>query len=143
MIRAYRDEDLVACAKIFVEAFPEEEWGCAWTQQRAQAYIKDYTEGKKFVGFVEEEDGVICGAILGSVKVSWNNDEIHVDELIVDRNKWRQGIGQRLLEAMKDYSKANGLAGIVLYTNEEAPAKKFYEKNGFQLSEGTVCMYWV
>lgn len=37
----------------------------------------------------------------------------------------------------------DALAGIVLYTAEQAPAKKFYEKNGFQVSEGVICMYWV
>ena len=26
---------------------------------------------------------------------------------------------------------------------EEAPAKQFYEKNGFQVSDGVICMYWV
>jgi len=143
MIRAFQNTDLTQCATIFAKAFSKEDWGCVWSQERAEAYIKDYVERKKFVGFVSEEDGVISGAILGCVSVSWNNDEIHVDELIVDPEKQRQGIGQKLLDAVKDYSKANGLAGIVLYTNEQAPAKKFYEKNGFQLSEGTICMYWV
>ena len=41
----------------------------------------------------------------------------------------------------KDYSKDKGLAGIVLYTSEYAPAAKFYEKDGFKLSNGTICMY--
>ena len=30
---------------------------------------------------------------------------------------------------------------IVLYTSEYAPAAKFYEKNGFKRSNGTICMY--
>lgn len=51
------------------------------------------------------------------------------------------GIGRQLLNAVKEYSRENGLAGLVLYTNEHAPAARFYEKNGFQRSEGTVCMY--
>ena len=40
-----------------------------------------------------------------------------------------------------DYSKEEGFAGAVLYTSEYAPAAKFYEKNGFKLSQGTICMY--
>ena len=28
------------------------------------------------------------------------------------------------------------------YTSEYAPAAKFYEKNGFKLSQGTICMYY-
>lgn len=143
MIREFKKSDLEQCAAIFAKAFSEEEWGCVWSKERAELYINDYIENKKFVGFVSEEKGIIEGAILGCIKVSWNNDEIYVDELIVDPEKQRCGIGQKLLDAMKDYSKLNKLAGIVLYTNEEAPAKNFYQKNGFKLSEGTICMYWV
>ena len=143
MIREFEKKDLGQCATIFVQAFSKEEWGCVWSQERAEAYLKDYIENKKFVGFVSEEDGIINGAILGCVKVSWNNDEIYVDELIVAPEMQRCGIGQKLLDALKSYSKLHQLAGIVLYTNEDAPAKKFYQKNDFQLSEGTICMYWV
>ncbi|MCI5873206.1 MAG: GNAT family N-acetyltransferase [Roseburia sp.] len=63
--------------------------------------------------------------------------------MIVNPKKQRSGIGKELVDTLKDYSKENGLAGIVLYTHEQAPAKRFYEKNGFQLSEGVICMYWV
>ena len=33
------------------------------------------------------------------------------------------------------------VAGVVLYTSEYAPAAKFYENNGFKVSQGTICMY--
>ena len=52
-----------------------------------------------------------------------------------------QGIGRQLLNAILDYSREAGYAGVVLYTSEYAPAFKFYEKNGFKLSQGTICMY--
>ncbi len=143
MIREYENQDLSACASIFKEAFSEEEWGCIWTQERAEAYISDFVINPKFVGFVSEEDGVINGAVLACKKVSWNADEIHIDELIVDPKNQRKGIGKQLIEALKDYCKRNQLAGMVLYTAEEAPAKSFYDKNGFQVSDGVICMYWV
>ena len=53
-----------------------------------------------------------------------------------------QGIGRQLLNTVLDYSKEAGFAGVVLYTSEYAPAAKFYEKNGFKLSQGTICMYF-
>ena len=143
MIRKFEMNDLSQCAKIFREAFSEENWGCAWSQERAELYLSDYANNPKFIGYVSENDGVVSGAIFACQKISWNNDEIYVDDLIVDPKKQRMGIGQQLIEAVKNYSKENGLAGIVLYTHQEAPAKKFYEKNGFQLSDGVICMYWV
>ncbi len=143
MIRQYKSNDLAQCAAIFKEAFSEEAWGCVWTRERAEEYLSDFTGNPKFIGFVSEENGVIDGAVFACRKVSWNNDEIHVDELIVAPQKQRSGIGGRLVDAVKEYCKDNGLAGIVLYTAEQAPAKKFYEKNGFQVSDGVICMYWV
>lgn len=143
MIRQYEKGDLEQCAHIFRNAFSEEDWGCAWTQERAELYLSDYVGNPKFVGYVSENDGIIDGAIFACKKVSWNNDEIYVDELIVEPQKQRSGIGKQLVAAMKNYSKENGLAGIVLYSHEQAPAKRFYEKNGFQLPEGVICMYWI
>ena len=61
--------------------------------------------------------------------------------LPVYKESFSNGIGKQLLNAVKDYSKEKGVAGIVLYTSEYAPAAKFYEKNGFKLSNGTICMY--
>lgn len=67
--------------------------------------------------------------------------EIYINEMAVLPEQQGQGIGKQLLNAVKSYSKDKGLAGIVLYTSEYAPAAKFYEKNGFKLSNGTICMY--
>lgn len=75
-------------------------------------------------------------------KISGSKKEIYINEMAVLPERQGQGIGKQLLNAILDYSKKMGLAGVVLYTSEYAPASKFYEKNGFQLSQGTICMYW-
>ena len=70
MIRQYESKDLAQCATVFKEAFSEETWGCVWTQERAEEYISDFTNHKKFIGFVSEENGVIDGAVFACQKVS-------------------------------------------------------------------------
>ena len=67
--------------------FSEENWGCDWTKERAELYLSDYVRNAKFVGFVSEEDGIVDGAIFACRKVSWNGDEIYVDDLIVNPQK--------------------------------------------------------
>lgn len=143
MIREYRQKDLSSCASIFKLAFSKETWGSDWSQERAKQYLQDMAEHKKFVGFVYEEEGEILGALFGCEKVCWNGEEMHIDEMFVRPDRQGKGIGKQLLCAAKDYCKEQGLAGLVLYTNQYAPAKTFYERNGFNLSEGTICMYWV
>ena len=62
--------------------------------------------------------------------------------MAVRPDKQGQGIGKQLLNKIIEYSNNNGLAGVVLYTSENAPAAGFYKKNGFQFSQGTICMYY-
>ena len=57
-----------------------------------------------------------------------------MNEMAVLPERQGHGIGTQLLNAVKEYSKEKGLAGIVLYTSEYAPAAQFYKKNGFQVS---------
>ncbi len=39
----------------------------------------------------------------------------------------------------EETARGKGYAGVVLYTSEHAPASKFYENNGFKLSQGNTC----
>lgn len=114
MIRQYESKDLSQCAAIFKEAFSEETWGCIWIKERAEAYISDLTCHPKFIGFVSDEKGDIDSAVLACRKVSWNNDEIHIDELIVAPQKQRSGIGGKLVDTVKEYSKNNNQQNEVI-----------------------------
>ena len=116
MIRIMKNSDLTQCGSIYTKAFPMEYWGIDWNKE-------------------------VLGCIFALRKISGSKEEIYINEMAVLPERQGQGIGKQLLNAVKDYSKDKGLAGIVLYTSEYAPAAKFYEKNGFKLSKGTICMY--
>ena len=83
----------------------------------------------------------MLGCIFALCKISGSKEEIYINEMAVLPEWQGFGIGKQLLSAVKNYSRDKGLAGIVLYTSEYAPAAKFYEKNGFKLLNGTICMY--
>jgi ribosomal protein S18 acetylase RimI-like enzyme len=141
MIRIMKNSDLTQCGSIYTKAFPIEYWGIDWTTENATEYLQDFFEQRRFVGFVYEENKEVLGCIFALRKISGSKEEIYINEMAVLPERQGQGIGKQLLNAVKDYSKDKGLAGIVLYTSEYAPAAKFYEKNGFKLSKGTICMY--
>ena len=141
MIRIMKYSDLAQCAMIYAKAFPMEHWGIDWTTENATEYLQDFFEQKRFVGYVHEENDTISGCIFALRKISGSKEEIYINEMAVLPERQGQGIGKQLLNAVKDYSNDNGLSGIVLYTSKYAPAAKFYEKNGFKLSDGTICMY--
>ena len=138
MIRIMKYSDLAQCGVIYAKAFPIEHWGIDWTAENATDYLQDFFEQKKFVGYVYEENGEVLGCIFALCKISGSKKEIYINEMAVLPERQGHGIGKQLLNAVKDYSKDNGLAGIVLYTSGYSPAAKFYEKNGFKLSNGTI-----
>lgn len=142
MIRIMKQSDLTQCGMIYSKAFPIEHWGIDWTTENATEYLNDFFEQKRFVGYVYEENNEVIGCIFALCKISGSRQELYINEMAVLPERQCCGIGRQLLEAVKDYSKDNGLAGIVLYTSKYAPASAFYEKNGFKLSDGTICMYF-
>lgn len=141
MIREIQKEDISRCGEIYVKAFPKEYWGVEWSVERACEYLQDYTEQKRFVGYVYEEAGVVQGAMFACGKISGYKEEIYINEMMVMPDMQGKGIGKELLNAIKSYSEIHELAGVVLYTSEYAPAMKFYEKNDFQITKGVICMF--
>lgn len=141
MIRILTKDDIPACAEILCSVYNNEMWQCRWEKKTAMEYLTDFLEMKKFVGYVLEEDGEILGGIFAREKVWWNNSEVFVDEMFVKPDLQRKGYGSMLLQAVEDYVKEKGLAGLTLETNKYAPAPNFYRKNGFQDNEYVILMY--
>lgn len=141
MIRPVEEKDLPACGSVYTKAFPAEYWGIDWNADTAAAYLRDFFEQKKFVGYVFEENGEIAGCLFALRRISGSKEELYINEMAVLPEKQGRGIGTALLNSARQYCLENGLAGAVLYTNENTPAARFWQKNGFELSRGTVCMY--
>lgn len=131
MIRKMNAGDIADCAEILRSVYNNELWQCRWSFDTAVAYLKDYFDSKKFVGFVLELDGRLCGAAFCHEKIWWNNSELFIDEMFVEPSMQRRGYGSELLSAAEDYIRERKLAGFTLTTNRYAPAPMFYKKNGF------------
>ena len=93
------------------------------------------------VGYVYEEEGQVLGCILALRKICGSREELHIQEMAVLPQRQGRGIGRQLLNTVGAYCTEQGLAGMVLYTGSHAPAAKFYEKHGFQVSPDIICMY--
>lgn len=90
-------------------------------------YLKD-PEKTIFLAYVA---GEIAGQII--LRKNWNN-YAYVDDIAVDVNFRRMGIGQALIDQAKEWAREKQLAGIMLETqNTNVGACKFYEGCGFKL----------
>ena len=130
-IRELKETDISACADILMAVYNNELWQCRWTKETAAAYLTDFFEHKKFVGYVAEENDTIIGSLFAHEKIWWNNSEVFIEEMFVAPEKQGKGTGTALLREVEKYIAKKKLAGITLTTNRYAPAPKFYGKNGF------------
>lgn len=131
MIRKMIETDIHQCAKILCSVYNNDLWQCKWSLDTATAYLHDYFETKKFVGYVLEIQNKIYGAMFCHEKIWWNNSELFIDEMVISPDLQRQGYGQQLLVEAENYVREHKLAGFTLSTNRYAPAPQFYKKNGF------------
>lgn len=143
MIRKFEESDLETCARILMSVYNNEMWQCYWTFEKANEYLKDIMDFKKFIGFTLLVDNEVKGAILCREKTWWDNNEIFVEEMFVSPELQRQGYGTTLLKEVESYIKEKGLAGFTLTTNRYTPAPSFYGKNGFCDGEHVLFIYKV
>lgn len=98
-----------------------------------------FSETSKFNTFVAEEaDGTIVGMTLFYERYStWKGKTIHLEDLIVTKNKRGTGAGKALYTAVLNYAHANGykrVAWEVLDWNTNAI--RFYESTGAKILDG-------
>lgn len=131
IIRPLCTADIPACAALLCAVYNNELWQCRWKQETAEAYLTDYLESRRYVGFAAEKDGLVVGAAFAHEKIWWNNTEIFLDEMFVHPACQGQGVGRGLMAQLEAHADEHGLAGITLSTNRYAPAPEFYRHLGF------------
>lgn len=83
-------------------------------------------------GYVALVDGVIAGGILLNVE-EWRS-VVRIQDLIVDRQSRRYGVGSLLLSCAADWARKRGCWAILLETqNTNYPAIQFYLRNGLEI----------
>jgi len=91
------------------------------------AYISN-PDKTVFFAYVDNE-------LAGQVRViKYWNGYAYIDNLAVDPKYRRQGIGRALIERAVEWTKAKGLLGLMLETqNNNVAACRLYERCGFEL----------
>ena len=83
---------------------------------------------EEFYFVAEDEDGKVIGVITG--RAYYN--EVHIGDLIIDKNIRRNGLGRQLVEAVENAYKDKGYEKITLTTfGFQAP--EFYKKLGYEV----------
>jgi len=114
-----------------------------WTQEleaKAIIFLKEILE-KQSGAFVAKVDNVVVGLITFSTAQRGHFDTIFqefidVTELIVDSNYRSLGIGQKLIDTVKEKSRAEGIKLMrVVVSAKNERGIVFYEHSGFEFRE--------
>ena len=80
--------------------------------------------------FVAECGGEVCGHIFCELRRGFAN-EVYIDDLCVDPQYRRRGIGKKLMDRAEAFGRENGCAGMILNVwRGNAEAEEFYKSRG-------------
>ena len=102
--------------------------------------IKNIIESNNGKIFIAEDNNEIVGHCIINIREIKNHNMFHdmknieIDDLCVDEKHRKKGIGKKLFEEVKTYSKENGINFIELMVWEfNENARKFYENMGMKI----------
>ncbi|GAA5176782.1 hypothetical protein GCM10025771_12480 [Niveibacterium umoris] len=116
---------------IFIEIFNAPPWHDGWTPEVATERFESLVANPNFRGFAIWENDVPLGFALGA-RERWHDGWFFaLREMCVARARQGEGIGRRLIEAMCEDLREEGISSINLQTGENAPGHAFYARLGF------------
>lgn len=140
LISQIKNEDIVNCAKLYVEVFNAEPWNDKWTLENAQKRLNDIYIAPNFVGSIYLDKGVIKGAIFGNCEQYFNGIHYYLKEMFISTDLQGMGIGSKLLKEHEEQLKLLGVKNIYLLTSKVHITSKFYTKNDYAVWNSMIMM---
>lgn len=142
MIKELGMEYLDEIKGLYADIFMNKPWNDDWSDEaRLQQYIQDLIGNSNSLTIGLFENDMLIGLSMGSILHWYSGIEYYIFEFCIKREKQGQGMGTVFLEQIEEYVKRKQVSHIVLQTERNVPAFKFYRKNGFVELEDSVSLY--
>ncbi|MCT7982946.1 GNAT family N-acetyltransferase [Laspinema sp. A4] len=132
-------QSLEKCAELLMEAYNAEPWNDQWTKEKAWEKLTCFYNSPKFLGWMAIRDNNLLGACLGNIEPYYIGDYFYLKEMFVSVHCQRQGVGSKLMAALKNHLEIIDIKTIILFTSKDGFPFDFYQKNDFNIMEG-MCM---
>jgi len=141
IFRVITDADIPSCANGLIEAFKQEPWNENWTYEEASMRIDELMASRMSRGYVIVDNDRVVGMCIGRIMTYTGFRELWIDEFSIHPSYQNQNLGTKLLDFVKIELEKENIKTMCLTTIKGYPSVKFYEKNGFKLSETVVFMH--
>lgn len=140
-MKRFTPKDLDGCVELYKEVFSADPWYDGWLSiEQVRKYVKELIANPVFEGFVAYDSSDIIAVCLGHKRSWWNGKEFFIDELFVAKKMQGKGIGTQLLNYVESNPLIRDCVRLILLTNNDLPAKKFYLNRGFTINEDRIIM---
>ena len=137
-IRELNSGDIEKIKKLMLDIFSGEPWNDVWTDKQLHAYVSELIENKNSLSFGVYLDGNLIGMALGRTKSWYEGTEYWIEEFGIVPDRQQSGTGSAFIEELEKILVKKGIEYIVLLTERNVPAYRFYKKNGFREKEENV-----
>jgi aminoglycoside 6'-N-acetyltransferase I len=138
--RVMRDTHLAGCAGLYSTVFNQPPWNGRWTRATAKKHIAEALRTPNFKGVVGLKNDQLLGFAYGVI-YQWENERhFYLKEMCVSSERQRSGIGTRLLRNLVRGLIKRNVSQISLGTERNKPARQFYLRLGFAISEDIIIM---
>lgn len=133
---------LPQAAELYKNSFRGEPWNDDWSDEsQLNEYIKEISCSYNALNYGLFINGKLSALSFGMIRHWWEGTNYNIEEFCVSPEFQGKGVGSRFMGMIEEDIRSRGLAGIFLQTDNDKPAYRFYQKNGFNELEAHVSFY--
>ena len=127
------------CVDLYMKTYSQEPWNETWESRDVVVrFFKNHYANNYFCGFVAIKDGKVVAVSTGFLKPWIPGMEYYIDDFFVGYDCQGQGIGSEFMKAIKNELISQNIHAMILSTERDYPAHRFYEKIGFNVLQDTI-----
>ena len=138
-IRKAFEKDLESITNLFLQEYSKPPYNETWDLKQAQKRIKGHHASGAQI-YVSEHNQKIIGFLIFNRGVFWGGERRYVEEVVVDAEYQRQGVGKELMKTVENDCDHQKETQIYLLSKRGTNAFLFYDglnfkENGWVLLE--------
>jgi len=133
-------DDLLECAKLYVEVFRNPPWNEEWSLEEASERLSDMYNIPKPIAIKATHNGNLCGFLMGRLQKWTGETNCDIEEFCISNSMQRKRIGSLLMTQLEETLKIMKVSGVLLITQKNSVPFSFYSSLNFVEDSSLVVM---